>query len=731
MSNNVNEILAEFCEEALELLESLPHSMAQCLADPMDTESINSVFRAMHTIKGNAGFLNLPTIKQFAHTLEDILDEVRQGKIALTEQLCRALIDGMDLVGEMLSQIQQGVPDSDLGQKHVEVIDNIKQLCEENDGGSVEDTLLAQLKLLAEEIRAAEIPQSTDWGDRLIGLTKSRSSANEPDDTALEEPKTATQLFKSSFSFQGEDITPQVHAVLSHCEAMEESVFDRDNSAEFLKAVDELNEWATSKSLDQSEDIQAARDDFATILNSPFDLDANLFSGIWERLGPALYPLVRRPQKPEPEAQAESSPSPREAVAKPVDSKSEKEAGSKSRFLRVKEEHVDEFLEDVSRLFITCERLKDLQLRMARQLEMRELVDELRQINTTLSMQSTDLQRGVVELRKVPVRGLFSKFPRVARKLASDLGKQLTVRLEGEHLEIDKSLVEDLDGPLMHMIRNVCDHGIETPDERQARGAEPTGTLSLSCSLTKSHVVIVVQDDGRGIDPDRLRTKAVERGAMTTEEVNALSDNEAVNLIFDAGFSTAEKISDISGRGVGLDVVREQIRQHDGNVTVASALGEGTTFRMEIPVRKAVVVVDGLLVKQNQTTFVIPFDHIREILRLNKSEMSSVRERPMALVRGEPFTVFSMAELFKLPIDEDDSLKSRDGVLIHSKDKAAVLLVDAVIGQRKVVVSDMTDVLPCCEKLRGVAQLGGGNLALVVDTAELLDSTVESHCLVS
>ncbi len=171
-----------------------------------------------------------------------------------------------------------------------------------------------------------------------------------------------------------------------------------------------------------------------------------------------------------------------------------------------------------------------------------------------------------------------------------------------------------------------------------------------------------------------------------------------------------------------------RIAEHDGSVRAASELGSGGTFRMEIPLRRAVVVVDGLLVRQNQTTFVIPFENIREILRVNMSEWSSVRERPMALVRGEPFIAFKMAELFKLPFHNEENVSYRDGVLIDTKDKSAVLVVDQVLGQRKVVISDLTDVLPICDKLRGVAQLGGGNLALVVDTAELLESTVVKHC---
>ncbi len=339
----------------------------------------------------------------------------------------------------------------------------------------------------------------------------------------------------------------------------------------------------------------------------------------------------------------------RKPPSKNADSQSQgSTARSNNRVLRINEERVDEFLGDVSDLFITCERLKDLKNRMDRELKMIDLVDELRQINGVFSEQTTTLQSSVVSLRKVPVRGLFSKFPRVARGLASDLGKQLDVRIGGKENEIDKSLVEDLDAPLMHMIRNVCDHGIETPEERRARGVAEAGQLLLKCDLTESHVIITVQDDGRGIDPQRLRDKAVAKGIMTAAAAKSLPDDQAVDLIFHAGFSTAEEISDVSGRGLGLDVVRTTIREHSGDIKLTSQLGVGTTFRIEIPVRKAVVVVDGLLLAQNGDRFIVPFANVGEIFELNSNEISTVHGSLVAQIRGEPYAVVRLGQALEI-----------------------------------------------------------------------------------
>jgi len=274
----------------------------------------------------------------------------------------------------------------------------------------------------------------------------------------------------------------------------------------------------------------------------------------------------------------------------------------------------------------------------------------------------------------------------------------------------------------MHMVRNVCDHGIETPEERQARGVSQTGTLQLSCTLSKTHVIITVQDDGRGIDPARLRSKAVEKGIYNSAEAEALTDAAVVDLIFHPGFSTAEQVSEISGRGVGLDVVGTRLREHNGDVFVSSKLGAGTTFRLEVPIRKAVIVIDGLLVKQGEATFVIPFDQTQEILTVDRSNISYVQGKPVACLRSGTYGAISLGQVLGIESSETEKEATMEGVLINGETGTMLLLVESVLGQRKVVVSDLTDVLADCDRISGVAQLGAGKLALVLSATELIHS---------
>ncbi|MEO2049701.1 MAG: ATP-binding protein [Pirellulales bacterium] len=400
-------------------------------------------------------------------------------------------------------------------------------------------------------------------------------------------------------------------------------------------------------------------------------------------------------------------------------------APQKNRYLRVKEGLVDSFLTDVSNLFITCERLKDIQSRMSRDLRANSLVDELRQINLSFSGQTAALQTSVVALRKVPARDLFSKFPRVARTLATELGKQLDVHLEGEEIEIDKSLVEDLDGPLMHMIRNVCDHAIDLPQKRLDRGVEETGNLWLNCELSKTHVVITIKDDGRGIDPGRLRTKVVDKEILSQEQAAALSDQQAIELVFHPGFSTAEKISDVSGRGVGLDVVRTTLREHNGDVHVVSHLGVGTTFRLEIPIRTAVIVVDALLLKQEQNVFALPFEYIREIIEFQPEDFSSVQGNYVVTVRGKPYAAVPLSALLGMAPRTQAATKGpswNKGLIVTGKKGQICLLVDDILSQRKLVFNEISDILDTTENIDGVSQLGGGQLAMVLNASELIES---------
>jgi two-component system chemotaxis sensor kinase CheA len=726
------ELLADFVDEALASLQDLASQLDQHRSQPQAPDAINAVFRSIHSIKGCAGFFGLTAVKVFAHALENTLDEVRKGKLTLTEDLQRAFLQGFDLLEGMLQEALDGAVRDKPNAHEQQLLDRIAAIISTvADTADPETLVLQEVLSLADEIAKAAIPQSRGWAERLRKLAHASSAISEDTaandiDAEVESDQSKTRkpesFLNSRFVCDGEDVTPRLRAVL---EMFLSKTYEPAAGVAFETATDEFARWAQSSGRTSLHDaLLAAVRDFKLIAASPIEIDAGILSAVWERLAPELT-LFAAAFEPAPEA---TTPPPNATKNSTANSTTPPSAagndatapGAKARLVRVKEEKLDEFLEHVSSLFITGELFKDLHARMATTNQLSPLVEEMRQIHRALSQQSTSLQQSVVALRRVSVAGLFSKFPRMARGLAEQLQKKIDVHITGEEIEIDKTLVEDLDAPLTHMIRNVVDHGIETPDERLKRGVSEVGNLWLHAEQTRTHVRVIIRDDGRGIDPVRLRRKAIEKGLMPAAQVEALSDRQAVDLIFHAGFSTAEKLTDVSGRGVGMDVVRTKIREHGGEVIIESRVGVGTTVTLEIPIRNAVLVIDGLMLRQSGQDFVLPFEHILEITELSPEDLYPVQGANVARLRGSTYDAVPLATILSLAPGNRGLEEPWQAVLVGCKEGSLCLLVDQVFGHRQVVVNHLQDVLPGQERLAGVAQLGGGRLALVLSVPDII-----------
>lgn len=728
MSNaaaETRELLEDFADEALDALRGLPDRLKEHLDEPTQDESINAVFRAVHSIKGNAGFFGLTAIKTFAHAVENTLDEIRKRKVTLTEDLLRALVESFDELDLMVNATLSGEIPDELAPHLRELLERIDRLSVKHAAElTLEQVLFEQVIELAADISQAGDDQVPEWAGRLQQLVD-RYRAEKGEQQAA--PASAGQTIPAEFvgvicRVGDKDVTQHVAGLIEPLLNIQRGEPCEPEARRFLDALRNFADWGqTAGENALAEVLHDAAADLQTILDSPVDIDASLVFIAWEKIGPELASLrVQSAEPAAPASDASEFQSPRsegESARRPPVS-----PAAKSRQIRVKEERLDEFLEHVSSLFITGELLKDLHRRLGESEGASPLVDELKEVVRTLSAQSTQLQKSLVSLRRVAVSGLFSKFPPMARTLATQLGKQIAVHVAGEETEIDKSLVEDLDAPLTHMIRNVVDHGIEPPDERRARGAPEVGNLWLRAEETKTHIRIIVQDDGRGIDPDRLREKAVSKGVLTREQADALTDEQAIDLIFHAGFSTAEKLSEVSGRGVGLDVVRTKVREHDGDIHVESKVGCGTTFTLELPLRQAVLVIDGLMLRHAAQNFVLPFEHIREITELDPGQVSWVQGARVATIRGTSYHAVSLGEVLNLGPSEKGDGEKMSAILVGSKQGSICLLVDSVFGHRQVVVNNLNTTLPGMDNVAGVAQLGGGKLALVLSVPDLVAS---------
>ena len=715
------EAIEGFVEEALDSLVGLPNHLQAYRLMPAETAPVHAVFRAIHSMKGCAAFLDLNAIRTFSHELENVLGAVRDETCSLSEELERSFVEAFDRLSEMLQGAVQGNARRELDTQQKELLEKIKQLAFQSPGRKPADVLLCEeLLTLAEDMGKNEKGTSETWSKTLRTLVDSYLAEEDSEQAASSEAPPTLQPtdFLSARCFCGEEeVSDAVGAIArTFVTAQKEGPAGRTDSLllQHVQSLAERLEGAGDP--DAGKRLIHAAADLKMIVDSPIDLDENLLDLIWEQLTPELACLRATPQVP---TETQNLPSKQADPAQTPPAECSEPGKTRSRFVRVKEDRLDEFLEYVSRLFIASERFKDVHSRMAASGQLGELVDEIQGIITDLKADSTSLQHGVMGLRRVSIAGLFSKFPRMARNLASNLGKQIAVHVSGEDTEIDKALAEDLDSPLTHLIRNVVDHGIESPKERLERGVPETGNFWLSAQQTRNHVKITVKDDGRGIDSDRLRAKAVEKGLLSQAQAEALSDEDALELIFHPGFSTAEKVSEVSGRGVGMDVVRTTLAEHGGEVHIESKLGVGTTFELVVPIRQATMVIDGLMVTEGDKQFVIPFDNLREIREISGDQMQWAHGCPVVKVRETVYDAVRLGQVLAMPFPDPPPNGKQMSALVHSKEGAFCLLVDQILGHRQVVVSHLKELLPCAEKIAGVAQLGGGRLALVLNIPEM------------
>ena len=326
-----------------------------------------------------------------------------------------------------------------------------------------------------------------------------------------------------------------------------------------------------------------------------------------------------------------------------------------------------------------------------------------------------ELQEGVMRIRMVPISQIFSRFPRLVRDLTKSLNKKVNLVIEGEDTELDKSVIEDLLDPLMHSVRNALDHGVETPEERVAAGKNEVGTVLLKASNEGNMIVIEIADDGKGIDIEAVRAKAVERGIIHPDK--ALTEVEAFNLIFDAGFSTAKKITNISGRGVGLDVVKRQIEKLNGSVTVSSRQGKGTRFTIKLPLTLA--IIQGLLVRVGKETYSIPITSVIESHRIKPSDVRMIDNYEVFNIRSDVIALLRLNRLFRIPTNEQRDYHFV--VIVGTADKRVGLMVDSLIGEEDVVIKPLRDQFTQSPGIAGASILGDGSVCLIIDVSQLLE----------
>ncbi len=670
-----NDILQEFLVEAGELYDQLGDQVVSLEKQPEDTGLLNAIFRAFHTIKGGAGFMKLTPMVNACHRAEDVINLLRQGERQVDAELIDAILQMLDVLGEMFDNIRAG---------------------EEPPAAPPE--LLERLQRIIQSGGPAPQQQSPPVDPQ---VRKQTAVANDMDS-----------------EFDAMLGVAQVDGGTGKPQTSETGADDLITDDEFEHLLDELHgkgkHSAAVLGTGTTEAAETASSDADLITDDEFEAVLDQIHG--KNRGPGgattMPQMNVNASTPETESGADDAPvQSQDAAANALASPKRKtQAAQVETSLRVDTARLDDIMNLVGELVLVRNRLSTLK----HTLKQRDVIDAI----SNLELVSADLQSSVMKTRMQPIKKVFSRFPRVIRDLARQLNKDIELELVGEDTEIDKSMVEALADPLIHLIRNAADHGIETPEERFGSGKSRQGHVILCARQEGDQILLTVSDDGKGMDHEVLRRKAVEKGMMSEDSARNLSNTEAYNLVLAAGFSTKTEISDVSGRGVGMDVVKTRIAELNGNIEIDSTLGKGSVITIRLPLTMAILPT--LMIRLNGYQFALPLSNVNEAFNLESSKINVVDGQQVMRVRNRPLPLFYLRQWLVNDAALEGEQHGQKVVVAQMGGQSFCLVVDHIIGQEEVVIKPLGAMLYQTPGFSGATITGDGSIALIIDVPSLV-----------
>ncbi|MDY2700662.1 MAG: chemotaxis protein CheA [Lachnospiraceae bacterium] len=682
---DVNQYLEIFLDETKEHLESLNTQLLKLEQEPEDVDTINEIFRAAHSLKGMAGTMGYKRMQALTHDMENVFSEIRNGSMKVNSNLIDTLFQCLDALEEYTSNIQETADEGT--NDNQQLINQLNEFLKSEGNAAPADEKPAESK---EEVvdEAAE-----KWKDIKVG-----------------EPE--RHVFTTAKS-QGKNVYGLTVYVQEGC------LLKAARAFLVYKAVEEKAEIIVCNPSAQDIEDEKFELDFSLLVISEHSLDeilqaARSVSEIEKVIG-AVYefeavvideskPVQTLETKPAAASQAQSAPAKtndKKAAGKPV----------VNRTVRVDIEKLDVLMNLVSELIIAKNSLVS-----ASNTEgvtgsgFNEQIEYLESV-------TTNLHESVMKVRMVPIESVVSKFPRMIRDLSKKLNKKMELYMSGEETELDRTVVDEIGDPLMHLLRNAADHGLESSELRIQRGKPEVGSVYLDAYQDGNNVVIEVRDDGNGIDVNAVREKAIERGVITAEQADNMTEKDIINLLFHAGFSTAKQISDVSGRGVGLDVVKSKIESLSGEVEVRSKLGEGSTWTIRLPLTLA--IIQALMVTVGGEKYAISLGSIQTIEDVNPSDIKLVQNSEVISLRGSVIPIIRLSKELDI-----ESSKSPDDnlivVIVKKGEKLAGLVIDELMGQQEIVIKSLGKYISKCRIISGATILGDGEVALILDANALI-----------
>ena len=661
------EILQDFLVESFELIEQLDQDLVELETRPDDLELLNRIFRVAHTIKGASSFLNFDTLTHLTHHMENILNLARHGDIIIDAGIMDVILESIDLMKALLVRIRDTRSDNGL-----DVSACVVRL-DAAVNGEASVTVAESPKAVVAVVESPE--EEVDY---------SRMSDAEVE-AEIERLIAVKQVEVAQKRTGSTPIAP-----VDEEEADYSGMSDAEVEAEIERLIAIKNAEAAAKHAHKSSADNIADTPVAALV------------------APVVTPA------PTTQAAPVTKPAPRPAAPK---EDADAKGASVEQTIRVDVKRLDHLMNLIGELVLGKNRLIKINDDVEERYEGEAFLEELNQVVSIVSLVTTDLQIAVMKTRMLPIGKVFNKFPRMIRDLSRELNKKIELDISGEDTELDKSIVEEIGDPLVHIIRNSCDHGIETGDVRLAAGKEEGGTIKLKAYHEGNHIVIQIIDDGKGLDTEMLKSKGIEKGLITEKEADGMNDKEVYGLIFRPGFSTAAKVTSVSGRGVGMDVVKTNIEKLNGIIDIDSELGKGTSMKLKIPLTLA--IIQALLVGVQEEFYAIPLASVLETVRISKDEIYTVENRSVMRLRDEVLSLVHIGDIFEVERVFDNSEHTYVVVLGLAESKIG-LIVDTLIGQEEIVIKSLGEYLKGIEGIAGATIRGDGGVTLIVDVAALM-----------
>lgn len=756
------EILQDFLTESGELLEQLESDLVSIEETPDDLDLVNQIFRALHTIKGSASFLALTNLVEIAHAAETALNAARNGVITLGPSEMDLLLAAVDVLKVQFEQLGSG--EVDLQKADDQLVADLTNLGEvtapresesaqqSGSTGSSETASPEAAETSGERVIELD-PAKADLVEHLVSdvqqsITQmqmqldrlSDENARSATGTALSElaedllktldffdidecvsiAAALEQAFEGLHSLTSEQVVQVRHRALAACSVLGDQANELAEMRMTVRPTDSLIERLGKASNGELAESFFLPEDTTPEATLAFDgvtgNGANTESPAQPIDSPATDPDFNPPPpSTDPAPPVEAKPDLTQKKTAPADPVAKRAQVPVEQTIRVEVGRLESLMNLVGELVLQKNRVGALADEVAGTTKNADLIEQMEVTASTLDRVTGDIQVAVMRTRMQPLDKLFGKYPRLIRDLANKTGKQIQLVIEGGDTEVDKSVIEELGDPLVHLLRNSADHGVEMPDVRTAAGKEAKGTIKLIAGHEGSHVCLRIIDDGKGLNREIIGKKAVQNGLCTEEHLAALSDEEVFRFILEAGFSTAEQVSDLSGRGVGMDVVRTNIERNlKGALTIESEPGKGTVLTITIPL--TVAIMPAMMVAVGEDTFAIPLTNITEIVRPTPDMFSTIGESPMIHLRGQVHPLLSAREIFDLP---DPADAEAFVVVIGFNQKLVGLRVSRVIGQQEIVIKPL-DGVEREGPISGATVRNDGGVSLIVDIAELM-----------